>query len=154
FARQPMAELGVDLGERALGDHRRRARGRAELRCGGEHRPARIEERPEDLHEPRAEGPQRSGDGDLAAVRSAHVPGAAEREGVAEDALFALLEAAARSERGAGELGLHRGQGSDFAEPLAQTRHAAPKTRRNAERTSPAERWYSASSSSPAREPR
>src|SRR5471032_1228447 len=121
-----VAELSLDLGERAAGNLRSRARGGAELIGARELQALRVEQWPEHLDQPLAEGTQQRGDGHVAAVGGAHVPAAAERKRVAQRVLILFVEPAARGNRGAGELRLHGRERADLGESLLQARHLVP----------------------------
>ena len=130
-----VAERGhhfVARGPRRVG---RRSRRGEQLVGRGDLQALRIEQRPQQLHEPLAQGTQQARDGDVAAIRRAYVDGAGEGKRVPDGGLVAFVEAAAGSDGGARELGLHLDERADLGEPLGDEGHAAPRTRKNAART-------------------
>ena len=126
LARKAVPELLRDLRQRFLSDPLRFPGSRQQLVRRGQQRPLRIQQRPEHLHQPLAEGAQDRRHGDVSPIRGAHVPAAAERERVPDRGLVTLVEPPTRRDRRARELRLHGGDGPDFRESFLQQRHGAP----------------------------
>ena len=141
LGRQPVREPAREVVARVPRGAGGLARGGEQLVRRGQLIALRIEQRPEQVLQALAERPDERGYGDVAAVGRTYVPAARERERVAEGALVVRVQAAARFQRGAGELHLHLQQRADLREALGEERHgegriyAASSTRRNAART-------------------
>ena len=124
LSREPVPELRAQFRPRRRRDLVRGARRRQKLVRLGEHRPLWIEQRPEHLHQLLAKGPQDRRHRHVAAVGRAHMPAAHQRQRVAKRGLVALVEPAARRNRRARELRLHRGHRPDLGEPFLEKAHA------------------------------
>ena len=124
--RQPVAQVAADLLASQVGRLRGLAGRGEQLVRRSDVAALRIEQRPEQVHEPLAQGTQERRDGDVPPVGRAHLPAARQGQRVPQRRFVGFVQAPARIQRRAGELYLHLQERPDLGEAFGEQGHGTP----------------------------